>query len=137
MSTETAEQWRVRYDRHIRSAAWKNLKAAVIKLRGNKRERCPFTYKLTLHHKTYDRFACERLDDVELLCNGCHLKADLAREESSSRKRAQALETAIYNNGLDTYATKKYGDGWDYRCNPEIIADEFDRWLERKQERDW
>jgi len=71
--------WPNQYQRHIASAAWKRLRSDIIEERGNKCERCGRDGSLHLHHKTYKSLGNEQPDDVELLCNACHIEADRER----------------------------------------------------------
>jgi hypothetical protein len=79
---------RRKYNAHINSAKWRNLRREVVRLRGLRCERCGrFKGRLCLHHKTYARFGNEALDQVELLCCQCHKPADKQRQE----RRVMAL----------------------------------------------
>lgn len=120
--------WRRRYEARIRSAQWKNMKRSLIKWRGNRCERCGLETPLELHHKTYERLGNERLSDLELICSTCHRLADQQRAAQGRQRSA----TALYEAGLDTYATKKYGEEWWMHHDSDWIAEEFDNWLERK-----
>ena len=56
--------------------------------------------------------------------------------EAGRTRSANARAAAMYRAGLDTYATKKYGDDWQWsRWGGDIddIEEEYDRWLERKK----
>ena len=83
---------------------------------------------LQVHHKTYERLGKELPEDLVVLCKECHKEADTERRIQASYKWAA---TAI-----DTYASKKYGDDWQYYHDEETVEDEFYEWLERK-ERDY
>lgn len=60
------------YEEYIRSPWWRARKAAVIRYRGERCERCGCTHWLQLHHRTYERLCRELPEDVELLCDQCH-----------------------------------------------------------------
>lgn len=62
------------YDQYLRSPWWRARRAAVIRHRGEKCERCDCRHGLQLHHRTYVRLFRERPQDVELLCEPCHLR---------------------------------------------------------------
>ena len=113
--------WRTKYERHIRSAKWSNMRDDMMRLRGRKCETCGQSGYLYLHHKTYERLGKELIADLELLCTHCHEAADKKR----ARQRLP-ITTAFYNAGLDTYASKKYGDDWDMHHDYESISEEFD-----------
>ena len=71
---------RAKYDRHIKSARWRNMRRDLMRWRGAKCERCGRAkVRLCLHHKTYARFGNETPTDVELLCCVCHKPADYGR----------------------------------------------------------
>lgn len=62
------------YLAYLRSPQWVARKAAVIRYRGYRCERCgvePST-GLQLHHRSYERLGHEHPEDVELLCPECH-----------------------------------------------------------------
>jgi 5-methylcytosine-specific restriction endonuclease McrA len=109
------------YIQYINSKEWQRKRAKIIKARGNRCQRCRATdVTLQLHHRTYDRLGCELDTDLELLCITCHKKADRVRVAHKQ-----------YENAKDTYARKKYGD--DY-YKDDRLEEEFDRWLERKNQ---
>jgi 5-methylcytosine-specific restriction endonuclease McrA len=69
----TKRVWWAKYYKHLRSKEWAALRWLVIKARGRKCEDCGSTSgPFNLHHKTYVRLGHERLEDVRLLCRGCH-----------------------------------------------------------------
>ena len=53
---------------------WHLLRAVICSLRGYKCEACDSTCNLNLHHKTYENFGNESIDELELLCASCHRK---------------------------------------------------------------
>lgn len=71
------------YDAYLKSPFWMARKAAVIRHRGYRCERCgaePST-GLQLHHRTYERLGHELPEDVELLCADCHREEHDIRPE--------------------------------------------------------
>ena len=128
--------WRQKYEARIKSAQWRNMRRDLIRWRGTKCERCGRIATLELHHKTYERLGRELTSDLELLCHSCHEAADEERAEAGRARSVNARAAAMYDAGLDTYATKKYGDDWQWsRWGGDIddIEEEYDRWLERKK----
>jgi prophage antirepressor-like protein len=72
---------RRKYNAHLSSARWRNMRRDVIRRRGAQCERCgKAAGRLCLHHKTYKRFGREAPTDLELLCCACHKPADRARK---------------------------------------------------------
>jgi 5-methylcytosine-specific restriction endonuclease McrA len=106
------------YLARINSPEWQVLKARLIRERGRRCERCGFARRrLDLHHRQSDRLGREEDYDLQLLCRECHKIAD----------RQRVADTA-YNNGLETYTRKKYGEYAD----PSRYEAEFDQWREEK-----
>jgi 5-methylcytosine-specific restriction endonuclease McrA len=69
-----------RYQRHIASSRWKELRLKIIEQRGGKCQRCNSdSLDLELHHLHYRSLGNELPEDVELLCPKCHETADAAR----------------------------------------------------------
>jgi 5-methylcytosine-specific restriction endonuclease McrA len=126
------DEWRARYEAHLASEEWAAMKRALLQERGARCERCGAPPPLELHHKTYERLGRELPSDLELVCPECHPLADEERAEAG-RLRS---ERARYNAGLNTYASKKYGEGWEAWMDPEAAEEEFDEWLESKAEYD-
>jgi 5-methylcytosine-specific restriction endonuclease McrA len=93
--------WQFRYDGYVRGNKWRNMRRDMFRLRGERCERCGYQHELQLHHKTYERLGRELISDLEVLCKGCHEKAD---EERALQGRTRS-EAARYNAALDTYAT--------------------------------
>ena len=60
------------YLAYLRSPWWTARKAAVLRYRGERCERCQRTDHRELHHRTYTRLGHELPEDVELLCERCH-----------------------------------------------------------------
>jgi hypothetical protein len=82
---------------------------------------------LDVHHKTYDRFGNERLDDLIALCRPCH---DVVHAEKKAR-----LEEEHYERRVDAWARKVYGDyGYGDGFGPDWdeVSEAFDDWLERR-----
>lgn len=74
---------------------------------------------LEVHHRTYDNLGNEPLSDLTVLCTLHH-----------EREHRSISEKNHFEKGLDTYATKKYGDDWQDYYDYEDIAEEFEEWRE-------
>ena len=77
---------------------------------------------LQLHHWSYDRLGHENDDDLALLCEKCHVRADRRRVRRTRRTRA-----------LATYVRKKYVD--QGVSVPSNVEEEFAAWLAERRER--
>lgn len=113
------------YEEYIKSDEWKIKRAFALKRAGNRCEKCGGKYRIEVHHNTYDRLFNERQEDLDVLCHKCHPEADSKRSE-----------IARFDAGLDTYASKKYGEDWADYMDHDMVADEFDDWLESQGD-DW
>ena len=63
---------REKYSAYLCSREWSVLKVAVHDRAGGLCERCQKNAIDAVHHLTYARKYCERIDDLQALCNGCH-----------------------------------------------------------------
>jgi hypothetical protein len=61
-----------KYARYLASREWGLLKQAVHRRAGGKCERCRRNKINAVHHLTYIRKYCERLEDLQAICNACH-----------------------------------------------------------------
>jgi hypothetical protein len=122
-------EWRQKYMDVLASDRWRELRTRLIAECGGKCETCGAAdRKLELHHKTYERLGEEMDSDLQVLCKGCHAAADSVRA-SEGQQRSIA---AYYSAGVDSYATKKYGEDWGGRMDVGEMSEEFDRWRERR-----
>lgn len=110
------------YENHIDGFCryWQNLRHRKFVIAGWKCERCGTQGPLEAHHRHYDRLGFETIADLQALCWRCHEIAD--RERAANTR---------FNNAMDTYMQKKYGD---YYCWPDDAEEEFEEWLERQEE---
>jgi hypothetical protein len=102
---------------------WKNMRKDILRLR-NRCEECGSKHFLELHHKTDERLGRELTTDLEVLCRTCHERADRERERHSAARSI----SAHFEAGLETYATKKYGEDWHERNDEGAISEEFEKW---------
>lgn len=64
---------RWRYKSYIRSDKWAAKRGQKFDAVGWQCERCQSKLKLHVHHKSYERLGYEHMDDLEVLCEMCHL----------------------------------------------------------------
>ena len=60
------------YDRHLASPKWAAFRQVALSIAKNRCRACAATEDLQVHHRTYDHFGHEELDDVVVLCQRCH-----------------------------------------------------------------
>lgn len=66
---ETPAQY---YRYYLTTASWQRKRQAALKAAGDRCQKCGTTQRLQVHHLSYDRVGQERLDDLQVLCRGCH-----------------------------------------------------------------
>lgn len=80
------------YARHVQSAAWRTSPARLEELRlsGHRCRLCGRgspTVRLDVHHRTYERFGEERVEDLTTLCRECHVDVtDVLRRRRHAAK---------------------------------------------------
>jgi 5-methylcytosine-specific restriction endonuclease McrA len=78
------------YKDYLKSKTWKAKRAQAIfrdggqcqAVRGNRK--CGSRYRLEVHHKTYERFGRERLNDLVCLCEDCHKAVHAAQKQRAA-----------------------------------------------------
>jgi|GEM_PF-2868932 len=117
------------YRGYIESEQWKALSRGRKRAVGGRCEKCGKKSRvLHAHHRTYERFGAEQDGDIEVLCPGCHKKADRARKRAMKKR----VERARFEARLDGWAIKVYGDRWERRKDRNAVEKEFKRWLKSK-----
>ncbi len=131
----TGEKWQEVYKRYLVSKLWKDVKAPIIARSKGKCENCgSYSISVDIHHKNYDRIGGkEKPEDLIALCFECHKKADRKRDRVTSRRIEEEIEGNIYDAGLNTFGKKKYGENWEIDPGYEVVKDEFDEWLAKKE----
>ena len=125
---------KVAYNKYISSTTWGRKRRVFIKdsqtVSGlNQCEKCEkyITGRgIHIHHKHYRNFGNETREDIEILCNKCHVAAD--RERTIRGKAASA--NALWNARVDGWTSKIYGEDWESIINPDEAEFEFEEWLE-------
>lgn len=80
------------YAAYLKSPAWKAKRKEAIAFHGTTCQRChtPLgqgmtTYYLRVHHKSYAHLGNEPMEDLEVLCLGCHEQHHGFRDKSGVR----------------------------------------------------
>ena len=120
------------YDaRFQRSDWWGDIAPRIRRRAGGCCERCrKKTRCLEVHHLTYERFWCERDEDLQALCRKCHREADRERRKAD-KKYFSGLGGST---GETEWCEKRWGD--DSRAWPDDAGVLFSEWLQRKEERE-
>ena len=114
----------VAYDEYLASPEWELKRQEIIFLAEGKCERCKERRDLDIHHRHYESLGNEHHADLEAMCKTCHNKADKERKKRNKRVREW--------RGLNTYASKKYGEDWFHHRSINATYQEFKRWCDRK-----
>lgn len=110
------------YEEYLLSPWWRKRRRVFLRKPGNRRcSACDSSLGLEVHHLNYDHLGAERDDDLKTLCRPCH-------EAVTDVDRADRA----YWRGLDTFATKKHGQGWQEFVTLGRARDEFEAWLDSK-----
>ena len=119
------------YNAYINSRQWRNIREEAIKRANYCCESCgisKWSVKLEVHHKTYERFKRERLDDLKVLCPSCHQQADVVRAKLGKIKSQRALNNARFNG----WASKVFGDDWECNYDEDFVSEKYDEWCQNK-----
>lgn len=117
------------YKEYIASPIWKRKREDALERARYECEECGMhkgARRLEVHHLTYERFKNERPEDLKVLCEKCHPKANKEREQAVAARNFEKLEEARYEG----WARKVYGDDWMLQ-NEEYIYEEYRAWSEK------
>ena len=129
MNQERDVDWRIKYEKHLKSAQWKNTRRDLFRLRGQKCEVCKMlSPNLEIHHLNYKRMGHELPSDLKIVCKKCHAEEDRKREILAIAER----QARRHSSAFDTWFFKKTGVESFYAV--ESDWNDFERWLERKNE---
>lgn len=68
----TQSQRSAEYEAYLRSPQWQDLRIEALRRAGHRCQVCNRSKRLDVHHRTYERFGNELLDDLTVLCRDCH-----------------------------------------------------------------
>lgn len=71
---EESNERKKQYNKYIQSEDWKMKREELFEDRGKQCEKCGSINHLQVHHLTYENFGNESLEDLQILCRGCHLE---------------------------------------------------------------
>lgn len=117
------------YEDYINSFDWHLKRSQALSRADQKCGRCGSTEGLEVHHLTYERLGNEEPEDLLVVCRSCHEKED--------DKRRWQVEEQQYLARLDGWASKKYGEDWESWKDATEVAEQFEKWLEKKEEEEY
>lgn len=62
------------YHEYLQTDEWNKQRSQAIMVAGGKCQLCNDGKTLHVHHRTYERRGCEKLEDLTVLCDKCHAK---------------------------------------------------------------
>lgn len=85
------------YERYLRSAEWRQLRELAIERAGGRCQLCNVAAPtFNVHHRTYERFGRERVEDLTVLCVPCHRKHHAPAVERKGRgERRRQIDAEI------------------------------------------
>lgn len=116
----------VGYRKYISSHEWKKKRERAFEKLGKKCGRCGSTVNIEVHHRSYDNLYNESIIDVEIVCNGCHKRADNERIESS-----------ITDSAYSTWLEKVYGEDVAEFHRDDYTWERFLEWYESKSDEEF
>jgi len=134
--SEFKRKYKKDYNEYINSLEWYRKRMTVIMQANHKCQQCGKREEdvgLEVHHLHYKTFRNEKPEDMMALCPDCHKIAD---EERKAKVKADN-ENKLYEAQVWGWARKVYGER--ACCNFldfADVAEEFDEWLESKDEYD-
>lgn len=101
------ETKRTLHRQYLQSTAWKEFRTKALTTYGTICNRCG-EYGTDVHHKTYDNWGNERLEDVEVLCRDCHqVEHTIQRTQIKGlRKKKRPRKKSIHVKGALAYMPK-------------------------------
>jgi hypothetical protein len=124
--TNEEYEWRQKYNLYLKSAAWHNTRRILFWQRGKRCEICGWGSRhLFVHHLTYERLGHERMEDLQIVCQNCHEKADSLRATAQSNIREGKRIDAAFQTWCDKRGVNE-PDEYEF--------EKFYDWLERKNE---
>jgi hypothetical protein len=125
------KSWEQKYKEYLKSAKWKKKCTLKLEQVGYKCERCGISKwaGLSVHHKTYEHFMDEPLEDLKVVCKKCHKIEDLIRQQETEAKNYQKLQDARFCG----WARVVFGDDWIMN-GEDYVFQKYQEWLDRKGE---
>lgn len=85
---------REKYLSYLRSAEWQSKRSQVIARDGCCQSCGRKKAKMHVHHLTYDRLYNELLEDLQLLCEACHVELHRREQKAESERIRQEAKAA-------------------------------------------
>lgn len=85
---EKRSQWFEEHDAYLRTPAWRNKRALVLKRCNGICEGCAGSQATQVHHLTYDHWQCELLWELVAVCDDCHEKAHIRQPNYATEGKA-------------------------------------------------
>ena len=127
-----------KYKTYLGSAKWRDRRRYLLALRPHKGcQRAGCAHVATeCHHLHYRTLGAECLEDVEFLCSGHHVAADLERQQREEIEATEREEEKIrrdHERELEKFARRRWGAGWRKRVLETYAESCLERHLEETE----
>lgn len=100
-----------KYYKYLKSSKWRLKRQHKFNQVGRRCEECGSLRKLHVHHLTYDRLYVEKLEDLKVLCEVCHMEAHkiISKDKKKTiniKPKKQLVRINKKNRGIES--AKKY-----------------------------
>jgi len=103
------------YKEYINSSKWKLKRKQKLAQAGERCGMCgisKWSSKIDVHHRTYDHFKNEPMEDLEVLCPACHVKADELRIKVDKEKRLKKKSKSSIRVGFENWMDRGNNQDW-------------------------
>ncbi len=125
------------YKQYLKGEKWAEIRNDIYFVRGKKCERCGSEKNVQVHHKHYRNIFHEEPEDLEILCNGCHLnehgllKITVKKEKPNLTPR-KGTKADSRKRQHDNW--KRRYEAWKIRC-PKEFEKAKKKWKKERKEK--
>lgn len=97
-------EWRKRYEEVMNSDGWRSRRLLALHRASSKCEECGSEDRLHVHHLTYRNFGNELPEDLQVLCESCHVKKHQKPKRPKARKPARPKPSKMITSRQKAFA---------------------------------
>lgn len=141
---DARDKKRIEYEEYIHSAEWQEVRLKAFEHYGRKCMECGSEGILHVHHNNYKNFKHERIKDLRILCEECHVKVHdiikerqqlrlIKKEKKKKAKQAIVIEKKVSNkkaknNKISLHKSQDIKICRACTFNNEGFCSKFNRW---------
>ena len=126
---EGGEMKNSEYGEYLLTKEWRKFRELALIKAGNACQVCNSTERLNVHHRTYENFGHERLEDVTVLCERCHKFYHLVLQDQLEQPFYNFGKSSVFLNATLKRDLKSDGDLFDIgkKCNAfmDLLIDDY------------